>query len=119
MLRLILLLIFGASTVWDGVYTDDQAIRGKASFEQNCAGCHEIGEFYGKPFMDLWGKRTAFDLFDLISTDMPKDAPGSLNKQAYAEIEAFMFKANSFPSGKTDLPSDAAALKEIQIEPKK
>ncbi len=27
-------------SVWDGVYTDAQAKRGQALFEQNCVSCH-------------------------------------------------------------------------------
>jgi len=27
-------------SVWDGVYTDAQARRGQALFEQNCVSCH-------------------------------------------------------------------------------
>src|SRR5246127_461530 len=28
--------------IWDGVFTDGQALRGKSAFEVNCSRCHNI-----------------------------------------------------------------------------
>ena len=30
----------GAGSVWDGVFTDEQATRGEITYEQECATCH-------------------------------------------------------------------------------
>jgi hypothetical protein len=107
-----------SKTVWDGVYTDDQATRGEKALSDNCEGCHMKSDFAGKDFLNMWNGQTAFALFDNIKTNMPMDSPGKLTKEAYADIVAFMFKSNSFPSGKDELPTDDAALKEIKIQPK-
>src|SRR4051812_5613809 len=35
-----LALLQGTRTVWDGVYTEEQATRGAGLFDRECAGCH-------------------------------------------------------------------------------
>jgi hypothetical protein len=50
---------------------------------------------------------------------MPADKPGSLTRLQNADILAYIFQANQFPAGKTELPSDAETLKKIRIEAKK
>ena len=105
-------------TVWDGVYSDDQATRGEKTLSENCEACHARTDFIGKDFLNVWNGQTAFALWDNIKTQMPLDQPGKLSKEQYADIVAFMFKANSFPSGKDELPIDDAVLKQIKIEPK-
>ena len=105
-------------TVWDGVYTDDQATRGEKAVTDNCESCHMKSDFAGKDFLNVWNGQTAFALYDNIKTLMPMDQPGKLTKETYADIVAFMFKSNSFPSGKEELPSDDGVLKQIKIEPK-
>jgi len=107
-----------SKSVWDGVYTDDQATRGEKALSDNCEGCHMKSDFSGKDFLNTWNGQTAFALFDNIKTNMPMDSPGKLTKEAYADIVAFMFKSNSFPSGKDELPTDDGVLKQIKIEPK-
>ena len=46
---------------------------------------------------------------------MPLDQPGTLSRQQNADVVAFLLRANAWPSGKTELPADAAALKQIKI----
>jgi len=105
-------------SVWDGVYTDEQAGRGNDLFMNRCATCHDPSEFAGQAFIDQWKGQTAFNLFDTIRTEMPKDNPGSLSADNYRDIVTFMFKANSFPVGKVELEAKDDVLKQIRIEPK-
>jgi quinoprotein glucose dehydrogenase len=108
-----------AQSVWDGVYTDDQAGRGGAAYNKSCSGCHDLsGEFTGTAFMNMWKGQSAFELYDKMRSEMPMDNPGSLTPQVYADIVSFMFKSNSFPSGKAELPAADDALKQIKIQPK-
>ena len=107
------------ASVWDGVYTDDQAARGGEVFNKSCASCHDLnGEFAGTAFMSMWKGQTALDLFDKMRNEMPMDNPGSLTPKVYADIEAFLFKTNAFPSGKAELEPKDDVLKQIKIEPK-
>ena len=115
-------------TVWDGVYSKAQATRGQNTYGEECARCHaenlmggEGGspELVGDSFLQKWNGKTVGDMFELARTTMPTDSPGSLNRQQYADIIAYILSANSFPAGDKEMPSDTAPLKQIQIQPKK
>jgi cytochrome c len=114
-------------SVWDGVFTEEQANRGKGLYSENCASCHgsELtgGEMApplsGGEFMAGWDGLTVGDLFERIRISMPQNAPGSLSGQQNSDILAFMFSANKFPAGQTELPKEAGILKTIKFEVKK
>ena len=73
-------------------------------------------EYTGQTFRQHWEGRTVFDLFDQVSALMPKNEPGSLSAKEYADVIAFILRLNKMPAGKTELPTDAAALRRIRIE---
>ena len=114
-------------SIWDGVFTDEQANRGKGLYSENCASCHgsELtgGEMApplsGGEFMSGWDGLTIGDLFERIRISMPQNAPGSLSGQQNADILSFVFNANKFPAGQTELPKEAGILKTIKFEVKK
>ena len=114
-------------SIWDGVYTAEQADRGKGLYSENCASCHggELtgGEMApplaGGEFMAGWDGLTIGDLFERVRISMPQNSPGSLSGQQNADILAFMFNANKFPAGTTELPKEAGILKQIKFEVKK
>jgi mono/diheme cytochrome c family protein len=120
------LALFAQSTksVWDGVYTDEQAKRGSAAYTQNCAGCHgtdlQGGEsappLAGGDFMSNWNGLTAGDLFDRIRTTMPADRPGKLTRDQNADLLAFILSTNKFPAGKAELSRQSETLKEIKLD---
>jgi S-disulfanyl-L-cysteine oxidoreductase SoxD len=115
-----------ARTVWEGIYTDAQATRGKDLYAQNCAACHggELagGEMAppltGAEFMAGWDGLTAGDLYERIHSSMPQNAPGSLSAQQTADIMALIFMANKFPAGAAEMPA-AGVLAQIKIQAKK
>ena len=47
---------------------------------------------------------------------MPADHPGTLSRADCVDILAYILKVNKLPAGKTELPSDADALKQIQFD---
>ncbi len=114
-------------SIWDGVYSEAQATRGKALYSQECASCHggELtgGEMApplaGGEFMAGWDGLTIGDLFERVRISMPQNSPGSLSWQQNADILAFMFNANKFPAGTSELPKEAGILKQIKFEVKK
>ena len=59
----------------------------------------------------------AGDLFEIVSTQMPEDAPGSLELEQYADIVAFVLRLNGFEPGSGELPADADALGTISLAP--
>jgi len=110
-------------SVWDGVYTEEQASRGQTLFQQSCARCHGAnlaGTFETPPligrFIPYWAGTTLDVLFDYISTAMPLDRPGSLGRGANADIVAFILKANNFPAGAQELSADSDRQKMISFD---
>jgi cytochrome c len=111
-------------TVWDGVYTEDQAKRGEGVYAKECASCHgsELtgGEsapaLAGDSFFANWNGLTLGDLFERIRVSMPQNSPGSLSRQQNADILAFILKVNQFPSGKTELDRQTDILKQIKFD---
>jgi len=113
----------GARSVWDGVYTQAQAERGRALYLKECASCHaenlqggdEAPGLVGGGFLAQWIDLSAGDLLERTRMTMPQDRPGQLSREAYTEILAHLFRANSFPAGDVELPRESAVLKQILI----
>ncbi|HUA84808.1 MAG TPA: cytochrome c [Bryobacteraceae bacterium] len=114
-------------SVWDGVYTADQAKRGETAYNTNCASCHgdqlNGGEMApplaGGEFMSNWNGLTVGDLYDRIRTTMPAGKPGSLSRETNVDIVSFILAFNKFPAGDQELPHSSEALKQIKLEAEK
>ncbi len=110
-------------TVWDGVYTAEQATRGAEAYEQACAECHgaDLGggdmapSLAGVEFIYNWHGFSARDLFERLRVSMPPAQPNSVGRQEKADILAFMFEANGMPAGDTELAARAGPLGAIQF----
>ncbi|MGD1212764.1 MAG: cytochrome c [Candidatus Acidiferrales bacterium] len=113
-------------TTLDGVFTEDQAKRGKNQYSQSCASCHmddlsgsgQALPLAGDAFMQVWEGQTVDDLFELIQNTMPQDKPGTLTPEASLDIAAYLLQYNQFPSGKEELKNDPSVLKGILITKK-
>ena len=114
-----------SKTVWDGVYTDAQAARGRSAFQQHCAECHgaslEGGEavaLKGERFNLSWKESTVDRLFKQISTNMPMSEDGSLAgslaRGVYVDIVALVLQGNGFPAGAAELTPENAVGVAIQ-----
>ena len=114
-------------SVWDGVFTQEQADRGRPLYNQHCASCHADtltgGEMspplVGGEFMSNWNGLTLSELFERIRTSMPQNNPGKLSREVNADITAYILSVNKFPTGKTELPHSAEFLRDIRIESEK
>jgi mono/diheme cytochrome c family protein len=118
----------GASaSVWDGVYSEEQARRGETAYREACLNCHgaelEGGDMTpaltGGVFTSNWNDLSLGDLFERIRTTMPLDKPGALSRQQNVDVVAFVLKANLWPAGTTEMPRDLGALKQIRIQSSK
>lgn len=121
----VLSLLAFAASVRDGVYTKQQADRGKALYGEQCAKCHgetlgggDAPELVGADFISRWKGNNVGAIFGLISKTMPTDDPGSLNTRQAADLTAFILSSNGYPAGTKDLANNPDALKDIQIDPK-
>ena len=105
-------------SVWDSTYTAEQAAAGETQFRYSCVNCHTTTQFTGPSFLGAWEGGTAFELFRLISEEMPFDNPGTLRLEQYRDILAYLLKLNGFPAGGRALPDQADELKQIRIHAK-
>lgn len=97
------------------LYTDAQATSGKTGYETNCALCHAPDltgragpALKGRHFAPDSGKFKVRDIFTIVHKNMPAMAPGSLPKETYVEIMAYLLQENGYPAGKKPLTFAAA-----------
>jgi mono/diheme cytochrome c family protein len=112
-------------SAWDGVYTDEQQLRGEAVYSRECSTCHgetlKGGEgspaLTGSDFAASYDGRTVADLFDKIRLTMPAppEQPGKLTAEQNADVVAHILKVNGFPGSDVELSTDPEQLKQIRI----
>jgi len=113
-------------TVWDKVYTAEQATSGQMEYDTNCSGCHvknlsgrdgggQGPELAGAAFKKKWNFQNLNQLYTEIKTRMPRQQPASLSAEAYLNIVAYILQANTFPAGEVALTPDSEALAGILI----
>jgi cytochrome c len=112
-------------SVWDGVYTEEQAKRGAEVYEERCVRCHGetlmggtdgAGALIGEKFNGNWNGVPLDQMIDRVRSSMPLDKPMSLSRQQTVDVMTFVFSANKIPAGKTELPRQAEMLSMIQYK---
>jgi S-disulfanyl-L-cysteine oxidoreductase SoxD len=104
-----------AASTQDGVYTPDQAARGKQTYQQACVGCHVL-DWYRGDVVRVWDGEPLFGLFEIIRTRMPEDNPGSLTRRQYVDMLAYILELNGMPAGEQELSTGASRLRQIRFE---
>jgi len=110
-------------SVWNGVYTKEQAKRGEALYLKECAECHgpdlaggdEAPALAGSTFMFNWDGLTLGDLLERVRVSMPQANPSRVSLQQKADILAYVLNANAVPAGTTELTHETERLKQIQF----
>jgi S-disulfanyl-L-cysteine oxidoreductase SoxD len=110
-------------TIWNGIYTDAQAKRGQAVYEEQCASCHspdlkgadQAPALVGTDFNAEWNDVAINDLFERISATMPADKPGTMKPEQVADVIAFVLNKGGFPTGDGELPAQTDTLKDIKF----
>jgi mono/diheme cytochrome c family protein len=116
-------------TIWDGVYTKEQAQRGRAAYTEACSYCHGPGltggEVAGELAPDLKGiyfilrwSGSLSDLFIKIDDSMPKDDPGAVSSEDTADIIAYLLQSNQAQAGESEIRSDREKVKDILVTKK-
>jgi mono/diheme cytochrome c family protein len=111
-------------TVWDGVYTAEQAARGQAQYATTCARCHGAtleggmgASLVGTLFWNKWRDQSVADLLGYVSKNMPMGVQASvLSPAVYADIVAYLLRSNELPAGTADL-TDTSGV-DVRIVPK-
>ena len=104
-------------------FTAAQALAGKTAYNANCAVCHGStmtnGTFgtplAGEYFKTTWSGKSVQAFYDRAQKTMPPAAPGSLTKESYANILAFILETNGFKAGDKALPAGGEALDKMTI----
>jgi mono/diheme cytochrome c family protein len=115
--------------VWQGVYTEAQAARGRELYRQHCGYCHRDdltggGSEAGAPaltgpiFFYRWLHSPLSDMFLTIGTTMPQNKPDSLTPRIVIDVVSFLLQQNEMPAGNAELPPDFEALKKILVTEK-
>ena len=111
-------------TVWDGVYTEEQAKRGEAIYLEHCVRCHgpkllggnEVGALTGPVFNGNWDGVPLSQMLDRVRVTMPLDKPSTMSRQQIADVLSYIFSYNKIPAGKAELSRQAEMLNLIQYK---
>ena len=117
------------ASVWDGVFTEAQAARGREVYTGACGLCHgrrlngapDDPDMRSTPplararFLREWEGRSLAALLAFTRLTMPEDNPGSLTDEEYVDVIAYMLSVGRMPAGAGDLPTDSRRLAEIVI----
>jgi polar amino acid transport system substrate-binding protein len=100
------------------LYTEAQAQAGEHMYAQRCAICHgsrlqgkSAPAIAGAPLLSKaqilnWSVE---DLRQLVVTTMPRDNPGSLSPQQYADVLAYLLAVDCYPAGPKPFPTAPTA----------
>jgi S-disulfanyl-L-cysteine oxidoreductase SoxD len=110
-------------TVWDGVFTEEQAKRGADVYAEKCAMCHGDGlggvesapPLTGPAFYANWEGESLNALFERIRMSMPLDNPGTLSRAQNADVVAHMLSVGGYPAGSAPLEGQAGVLSAIKV----
>jgi PQQ-dependent dehydrogenase (s-GDH family) len=105
-------------------FTAKQAAAGKTAYNANCAVCHGSSmtngtmgtPLAGEYFKNEWFGRSVRAFYDRAHKTMPPAAPGSLPKDSYADIVAYILELNGFKAGDAPLPAGGEALDKMAIQ---
>src|SRR5947209_8592083 len=114
-IRLTLFISVAVSATAQPPFTAAQMNAGRSAYQDNCASCHlpdlagrnEAPQLSGGNFMLAWGGRSASALATYMQETMPPGNPGSLGKQTYLDIAAFVLEANGAKAGPQPLTASS------------
>ena len=108
--------------IWTGIFSNEQAERGKADFAQSCTRCHgqdlaglTAPSLNGNRFITAWENENLYKLFVKIRDTMPPNFGTILTDEAKLDVLTFLLRTNGYPAGTEELKVDAETLENIQI----
>jgi mono/diheme cytochrome c family protein len=113
------------STVKAGIYSTEQAERGKATYDKICQSCHTFQpsekskdnpDLGGDAFLSKWDKRSLHELATVIYTNMPNDGSAVVSEAETADLVAYILQQNKFPAGSQPFKWDASARKVLIVK---
>src|SRR4026209_1755072 len=108
--------------IWSGIFTDEQACRGKASFAQGCVRCHggdlaglTAPSLNGNRFVSAWENENLYKLFVKVRDTMPPNFGTIITDEAKLDVVTYILRTNGYPTGTQELKVDAETLENIQV----
>ena len=106
-----------------GAYTEEQAVRGRALYYEQCLQCHgetmegadKAPALVGPQFASTWTGAPLAALVARIAT-MPPEKPASLLPEQRVDILTYVLWYNGLPLGTEPLPADQDVLTKIAFE---
>lgn len=103
-----------------GVYTEAQAKAGLAIYTAQCSMCHGVKlegvsgpALAGSAFISKWNGQSADDVRDIIASQMPLTAPGSLKPAEVLNVLAYILQQNKYPAGSAALTAPTSKKTKI------
>jgi len=112
-----------APPILAGAYTEEQALRGRELYYQQCLQCHgetmagadKAPALVGPQFASTWNGAPLAALVARIAT-MPPEKPADLLPEQRVDILAYMLWYNGLPLGNEQLPVEQDALSKITFQ---
>ena len=104
------------TTTGAGLYTREQAARGQQVFITLCKSCHTPESHTTPAFVSKWEGKPLSELFQYIRDEMPKNEPGSLAAEEYADVLTYILRLNGVPAGAVELPADTNRMKSVRVK---
>ena len=108
--------------IWQGIFTAEQAARGKETYTTVCLRCHAgdltgvtAPALTGDRFFSSWGGEPIDRLFLKIRDTMPPNFGSIIDTRAKLDIVAYILQTNGFPAGTAELVAGADDLSNAQI----
>ena len=109
------------------LYTEKQAKAGEQIAKHICSVCHGP-DLQGKSGPAIAGPAflkkaaalewTVGNLRTIVTSTMPRNNPGSLTKEQYANVLSYLLADNCYPAGQTKFPTrNTAKLKHAALKP--
>jgi mono/diheme cytochrome c family protein len=117
------------ASIWDGVFTIEQARRGLVAYTGPCDRCHgyrldgasddpdmlPTPPVAGPKFLRVWEGRSLAALFEYTRATMPANNPGFLTAQEVVDVIAYMLLVSDVPAGDVELGPEPRNLARITI----
>ena len=108
-------------SVWDGVFSEEQARRGETAYGESCSECHgeSLAGIDMAPGLAMGDFIWNYDglplatLFQRIRDTMPLGNARAVSRSDKVDILAFVMEQNTFPAGGEELPSRNSILSAI------
>jgi S-disulfanyl-L-cysteine oxidoreductase SoxD len=108
--------------IWTGIFTNEQAERGKANFNIACVRCHggdlagqTAPSLKGPRFIGAWENENLYKIFTKIRDTMPPNFGTPLPDKDKLDVLTYILRTNEFPTGSQELTGDPDVLENIQF----